>query len=80
MISACRDCLKPLVFNGKGPIFTTFYAKGLQALKVLVKMEKFNPYQTGLFGLSRDRGGGGNPPPLVFELFQPCFSSQINKT
>ena len=40
MISACRDCLKPLVFNGKGPIFTTFYAKGLQALKVWAKIEK----------------------------------------
>ena len=40
MNSACRDCLEPLVFNGKGPIFTTFYTKGLQALKVWAKIEK----------------------------------------
>ena len=34
------DSLKPLLFNGKGPIFTIFYAKELQALKVWAKLEK----------------------------------------
>ena len=48
IISVCKVSLEPLVLTEKGLIFTKFYAKGLEALKVWAKLLKKQKGSSGI--------------------------------